>query len=465
MSHSDLLFVDDEDGYHSDGSNLTEIAAEIRDNAESKTVTVLMIDQKELKSALHLGESQSALHLCNLDSPHNILDIGCGTGEWAIAIAEKYPSARVIGLEINDDLLPPLLPPNLTFYLGDHHTDLIFERRFDLIHIGHLDGCVRDWDALFRDIFRILKPGGYVECLEQSLTIEYGKYEEERKDAYLTGFIAELLTESQNRGMPLDVAPRLSSHLEKTGFAIARLTTRKIFFGDHGGLERRRFKAFADRLLAGAPDEVIVKAALAAGQLQEDDYMTLYWVSAQKPIQEFAPKVMKGYYFSGSPAIGTDPQSTVDSRLESIHANHPLYPSASDESITSHNKRLSVLLPSPKSATTFHECPWEQCGKVDTAPIFHEEVNFTNIDQSFERKYNLQRRYRIHMNERPYHCTVPGCNKRFTQRSALTRHSRTHTGGKPYYGSKRFILPRLSTKRGGGGRGISAKTKTGDWLL
>jgi hypothetical protein len=76
--------------------------------------------------------------------------------------------------------------------------------------------------------------------------------------------------------MPLDVAPQLEHHLGKTGFAIRHLTTRRIKFGDHEGLERRRIRAFADGLLPGAPSDVLLEAALAADELKRDDcYMTL----------------------------------------------------------------------------------------------------------------------------------------------------------------------------------------------
>lgn len=40
---------------------------------------------------------------------------------------------------------------------------LFKEGSIDYVHMRWLVGCVEDWTALFREIFRVLKPGGFVE--------------------------------------------------------------------------------------------------------------------------------------------------------------------------------------------------------------------------------------------------------------------------------------------------------------
>lgn len=41
------------------------------------------------------------LHLAPLANPKRILDIGTGTGIWAIEMAEQYPDAQVIGIDLS----------------------------------------------------------------------------------------------------------------------------------------------------------------------------------------------------------------------------------------------------------------------------------------------------------------------------------------------------------------------------
>ena len=39
---------------------------------------------------------------------------------------------------------------------------------FDLVHIRYMIGCIPDWSAFFKQAYRCVKPGGYLESYEAS---------------------------------------------------------------------------------------------------------------------------------------------------------------------------------------------------------------------------------------------------------------------------------------------------------
>ncbi|KAH7033119.1 uncharacterized protein B0I36DRAFT_361832 [Microdochium trichocladiopsis] len=55
-----------------------------------------------------------------------------------------------------------------------------------------------------------------------------------------------------------------------------------------------------------------------------------------------------------------------------------------------------------------------------------------NCPMRFSQKTHLSIHVRSHTDERPYPCTQPGCNYRFSQLGNLKTHERRHTGEKPY---------------------------------
>jgi len=103
------------------------------------------------------------LHLCPLKNPQHILDLGTGTGIWAIEIADKFPSASVIGTDLSP-VQPAFVPPNLEFQIDDFEQEWTFRNdTFDLIHSRLLLASISDYPRLFQQAFSALKPGGYME--------------------------------------------------------------------------------------------------------------------------------------------------------------------------------------------------------------------------------------------------------------------------------------------------------------
>jgi SAM-dependent methyltransferase len=103
------------------------------------------------------------LHLAPIgENPHRILDLGTGTGIWAIDIGDKYPSAEVLGNDLSP-IQPSLVPPNVKFEVDDVENEWVYGSKFDFIHSRYLAGAIKDWPKLMSQAFKFTKPGGWVE--------------------------------------------------------------------------------------------------------------------------------------------------------------------------------------------------------------------------------------------------------------------------------------------------------------
>jgi SAM-dependent methyltransferase len=104
------------------------------------------------------------------DNPQEIIDIGTGTGIWAIDMGDKFPSAIVTGTDLSP-IQPTWVPPNVTFELHDcvqYPWD--FRKLFDFVHTQLINGfAVRDWTEFYTEAYQNLKPGGWVESHEFDL--------------------------------------------------------------------------------------------------------------------------------------------------------------------------------------------------------------------------------------------------------------------------------------------------------
>ncbi len=116
-----------------------------------------------------------------------ILDVGCGTGEIAARLAELFPRARILGV----DLLEPHLErarercraygPRVEFRRGDAFRLDVPPRSHDLVLCRHLVQAVPEVPRLVEELVRMARPGGFLHLIAE----DYGMmhFHPSRKDS------------------------------------------------------------------------------------------------------------------------------------------------------------------------------------------------------------------------------------------------------------------------------------------
>lgn len=107
---------------------------------------------------------QKVLERLPLAGDETVLDVGCGTGRLTALLAERLPRGRVIALDRDAGMIEQArahLAPwrdRVELIVGDASS--LPERDVDAVFSTATFHWVLDHDALFRSIFRALRPGG-----------------------------------------------------------------------------------------------------------------------------------------------------------------------------------------------------------------------------------------------------------------------------------------------------------------
>jgi len=125
-------------------------------------------ERLDLQNYLFSLTFDGKLALAPLKNPQQVLDIGTGTGIWAIEYAVQNPSAVVIGSDLSP-IQPSFVPANCKFEVDDAEDAWTYTQSFDYIHGRALCTCFNSPLTVFRNAYAALKPGGYFEMQEFSL--------------------------------------------------------------------------------------------------------------------------------------------------------------------------------------------------------------------------------------------------------------------------------------------------------
>ncbi|CAG8908866.1 unnamed protein product [Penicillium egyptiacum] len=156
------------------------------------------------------------------------LDIGTGTGIWAIDFADSFPSAEVTGTDLSP-IQPSWVPPNLRFVVDDAESQWLYSpsRPFDFIHARDLGGAIADWPRLMRQSYEHLRPGGWIELQEFEVMLRSDD-DSMRLAPALCEFLDRLTQASEAFHRPMNIAEGHRQRLVEAGFEDVRDEVYKV---------------------------------------------------------------------------------------------------------------------------------------------------------------------------------------------------------------------------------------------
>lgn len=161
-----------------------------------------------------------------LQDPSYVLDVGAGTGDWAIKLAETYPRTEVVGTDIAAVAETSSVPMNVFFEIEDAED---WDRpldHYDLVHLRCMEGAFCDWGKVYGNVYGSLKPGGWVEVQDWDRC-------KATLDAFLRNFspespahglLEDLAAAAETAGRSLSMAHMDTQSLLSCGFVDVRLT-------------------------------------------------------------------------------------------------------------------------------------------------------------------------------------------------------------------------------------------------
>ena len=182
-----------------------------------------------------------------------LLDIGCGAGNYSLKMLSKLPNLECTLVDLSDPMLDKAYErvseqtnKNVHVVKGDIREVPLKQNHFDIILAGAVLHHLRDdqdWETTFKKIYGILKPGGcfMISDLITQDTEILNDYTWERYGDYLEELGGEDYRKKVLDYVDKEDSPRSMNYqldlMKKLGFSKVEILHKNMCFGAFGGIK------------------------------------------------------------------------------------------------------------------------------------------------------------------------------------------------------------------------------------
>ncbi|KDN71459.1 putative methyltransferase domain-containing protein [Colletotrichum sublineola] len=142
-----------------DGASIAEVSDALLESSPMQTLT----RRRVIRSCGgRLGTAPPNAPGANVG---RVLDLGTGSGIWAMDFGDEHPEADVLGVDLSPSQ-PEFVTPNVKFEIDDVEEPWTYSIPFDYIHSRGMTSSISNWDDYLQQAYNHLSPGGYLELIE-----------------------------------------------------------------------------------------------------------------------------------------------------------------------------------------------------------------------------------------------------------------------------------------------------------
>lgn len=183
----------------------------------------------------------------------NLLDIGCGAGNYTLRMLEKLPNLNCTLVDLSKPMLDRAFErvsaqteKAVTILQGDVREVALLQNHFDIILAGAVLHHLRDdkdWETTFQKLYDILKPGGclMISDLVTQETEVMTEYTWERYGDYLESIDGAAYRQKVLDYVAKEDSPRSITYqlqlMKDIGFRNVEIFHKNMCFGAFGGIK------------------------------------------------------------------------------------------------------------------------------------------------------------------------------------------------------------------------------------